>query len=76
MNIIGSLAVLAIVIVVFLLCRAFVLWYFNLDKIAEYLRSIEETNKQILEEQKYQSDKIESFIAGSDAECSEEAKCE
>jgi len=38
----GSLAVLAIGVLIFLLCRAIVLWYWRINEIAALLKSIDE----------------------------------
>lgn len=39
-GLIGSLVMFAIVLVVFLVCRAIVLWYWKIDKIEEHLAAI------------------------------------
>jgi hypothetical protein len=36
----GSLVALVIVLVIFLICRAIVLWYWKIDKIEEHLAAI------------------------------------
>jgi hypothetical protein len=36
----GTLVALAIVLVIFLICRAIVLWYWKIDKIEEHLAAI------------------------------------
>ena len=39
-SLMGSLVMLAIVLVIFLVCRAIVLWYWKIDKIEEHLAAI------------------------------------
>ena len=39
-SLMGSLVMLVIVLAIFLICRAIVLWYWKIDKIEEHLAAI------------------------------------